>query len=50
MEVEVGEPVLVGDLEQPFTVTAFDANHCAGKQSIMALEIPSYAINYECLD
>ncbi|GLJ54790.1 hypothetical protein SUGI_1176840 [Cryptomeria japonica] len=30
LELEVEEPVLINDDEQPFTVTAFDANHCPG--------------------
>ncbi|KAH9321743.1 hypothetical protein KI387_016382, partial [Taxus chinensis] len=30
VELEVEEPVLIDDAENPFTVTAFDANHCPG--------------------
>ncbi|PON81994.1 Metallo-beta-lactamase [Trema orientale] len=28
--IEVGQSVIVDDSDEPFTVTAFDANHCPG--------------------
>ena len=30
VEIEIGQSVVVDDPDGPFTVTAFDANHCPG--------------------
>lgn len=42
--LEIAEPKLIPDDEQPFTVTAFDANHCPGKFTSHTLVIPSFHV------
>lgn len=39
MGIEIGQSLVIGDLDGEFVVTAFDANHCPGKLAILFMRL-----------